>query len=288
MYVIYQDVLSVSAEAGPSWWIPVVAICVSIVIIGVVVISILITSMAIKQRMLQSSSDISKKCKLPALPESSTVYSSCHSSSLGSELLTSHGGSSHVSTPTSVESSEPLLHDLCSTKYTALIVYSPNTPEKQQDWIRRDFIPKLQSEGIKTLSHDFTCIKESPSLWLEREISKATAVLCVCNREFKEDWEGCKPTSPTSLPLVQSLKHLILATVHQGGDLSKYAVVLLESHDQQYIPTKYLQSDSRQFGLTEVETIARFVCSVPTHRLDNEQSPSLGQDSKQYACVCKC
>ena len=256
-------------------------------------ISILVTSIIVKQRMLQSLSDVSKKSiKLPPLPESSTlnviVHSSCHSSSQNSELLTSHGENSHVSTPTSVESSEPLLHNTCSSDYTALIVYSPNTPVEQQEWICRDFIPQLESNGIKTLSHDFACIKESPSLWLEREISKATAVLCVCNREFKEDWEGCKPTSPTSLPLVQSLKHLILATVHQGGDLSKYAVVLLESHDQEYIPTKYLQSDPRQFGLSEVDAIARFVCNVPTHRLNNEQSPSLavGHDRKHYACTC--
>lgn len=280
-------VLSVSAVAGPSWWIPVIAICVPIAIIGVVTISILITSMAVKQRMVKSSSDVSKKCKLPPFQESSTldviVHSSGHSSS---QLLTSQGDRSHVSTPTSVESSAPLLHDVCSTKYTALIVYSPNTREEQQDWICHDLIPQLESDGIKTLSHDFACIKESPSLWLEREISKATAVLCVCNREFKEDWEGCKSTSPTSLPLVQSLKHLILATVHQGGDLSKYAILLLESHDQKYIPTKYLQSDSRQFGLTEVDAIARFVCSIPTHRLDNEQSPSPGHDRKQYACTC--
>lgn len=249
----------------------------------------LVSYIVIKQRTLQSLSDVSKKRKPPPLPESSTfdviVHSGGHSPSQGSELLTSHGESSHVSTPTSVESSEPLLHNTC-TEYTALVVYSPNTPEEQQDMIRRDFIPKLESNGIKTLSHDFTCIKEGPSSWLEREISRATAVLCVCNREFKEDWEGCKPSSPSSLPLVQSLKHLIFATVHQGVDLSKYAVVLLESCDQQYIPTMYLRSDPRQFGLTEVDIIARFVCNVPTHRLDNEQSTSLDHDRKQYACTC--
>ena len=279
--------LSISA-AAPSVWISFVAIGVVVVIIGAVVVFIVLSYAFVKRRTSLVSSDVSKKRKPPPLHECSTmdviVSSEGRASSQGLELLSSHGESSHVSTPTSIESSAPLLYD-SSSKYTALIIYSPNTPEEKQDFIRSNFIPKLESDGIRTLSHDFACIKESPSSWLEREIAKATVVLCVCNKEFKEDWEGRNPNTASSLPLVQSLRHLILATVHQGGDLSKYAVVLLESCDQKYIPTMYLRSDPRQFRLTEVDAVARFVCNVPSHRLDNERL-SLGYDRKQYVCTC--
>ena len=146
----------------------------------------------------------------------------------------------------------------------ALIVYSPNTSEKKQELIRGHLITELRLYGIETHSHDLTCIKESPSQWLEREIAKATIVLCVCDKEFKGDWE-CSQNNTNSLPLVQSLKHLIYATVNQGGDLSKYAVVLLKPTDKDYIPTRYLQGDPRQFMVTDVDAIGRFVCNIPSH-----------------------
>ena len=143
------------------------------------------------------------------------------------------------------------MHD-SSTKHVALVVYSSRAPEKNQEMIRNHLLSELQSYGIEARSHDLTCIKTSPSLWLEREITKATIVLCVCNKEFKEDWE-CPQSAPTSLPLVQSLRHMIAATVNQGKDLSKYAVVLLEPADRNCVPTMYLQSDSRQFMIDDVD-----------------------------------
>lgn len=147
-----------------------------------------------------------------------------------------------------------------------LVVYSPSTPEKDQELIRHQFIPELQSYEVKVQSHDFACIKESPSQWLENEISKATAVLCVCNREFKNDWES-RESNTHSLPLVPSLKHLVHATVQQNECLSKYAIILLEPTDKLYIPTKYLQGDPRQFSVNDIEDIVRFVRGIPSHSM---------------------
>ena len=200
----------------------------------------------------------SRKPKIP-LSETKTGLTVC----VHKQVNTS-ANDCEVSTPTSVESSEPLLQSSHSSQPVALIVYSPNTPEKKQEEIRGHLITELQSYGIETRSHDLTCIKESPSQWLEREIAKATVVLCVCNKEFKGDWE-CSQNNTNSLPLVQSLKHLIYATINQGGDLSKYAVVLLKPTDKDYIPTRYLQGDPRQFVVTDVKAIGRFVCDIPSH-----------------------
>ena len=209
------------------------------------------------------SSKGNKKRKPPQLPTSSTVEVAISIAgepcSPESKLLTSPGESSQVSTPTSVESNQPLL------KRSVLVVYSPNTPETKQDLIRTQLISELHSYGIDTRSHDLTCIKESPSLWLEREITSANAVLCICNKEFKEDWEAKSLSAANSLPLVQSLRHLVHATVNQGGDLSKYAMVFLEEADRDYVPTSYLQGDPRQFMVDKSDSIARFVLDVPTH-----------------------
>ena len=212
-----------------------------------------------------SSLELSKKSKPPPLSDSATlaviVHNRDNSYSQGTQLLTSHGDSSHVSTPTSVESSEPLLS---ASGHRALVIYSPSTPEEKQELIRGHLLSQLHSYGIETLSHDLTCIKESPSLWLEREIAMATIVICVCNKEFKHDWE-CERNGTSSLPIVQSLNHLIYASINQNKDMSKYAVVLLEEGDKDCVPTMYLQSHSRQFMVYDVDKIARFVCNIPTH-----------------------
>ena len=168
--------------------------------------------------------------------------------------------------PTSVNSTEPLSKDP-----VVLVVYSPSTPEMEQELIRCKFIPELQAYRVKVQSHDFACIKESPSQWLEREIAKATAVLCICNREFKNDWES-RESSAHSLPLIPSLKHLVHATVQQNERLSKYVIVLLEPSNKDCIPTKYLQADPRQFSVNDIEDIARFVRGIPSHSMSSSSS----------------
>ena len=234
--------------------------------VTLVVVVVLYFSVAAKKKdlKLKSSLEGNKKRKPPPLTDSSTmevvILNGGHAYSQEVNLLTGRGGEgSQVSTPTSVESTDALL------KRSVLIVYSPNTPEKKQDLIRTQLISGLHSYGIDTRSHDLTCIKESPSLWLEREIANATAVLCVCNKEFKEDWESVNGNTASSLPLVQSLRHLIAATVHKGGRLSKYAMVFLEEKDKEHVPTSYLLGDPRQFMASKLEHIARFVLDVPTH-----------------------
>ena len=153
----------------------------------------------------------------------------------------------------------------------ALIIYSSNTVERERELIC-SLMSELQSYGIETLSHDFTCIQGGPSAWLESEAKKATIVLCVCNKEFKDDWVWEEDQAQISLPLVRSFKHLIHGTVQSGKSLSKYAVVLLEPSHKEYIPTMYLQSDSRQFILTDAEAIAKYALNIPSYELSKEST----------------
>ena len=146
----------------------------------------------------------------------------------------------------------------------AVIVYSPNSKQEDKHLILQLLVSDLQKYGVETKSHDITCIRESLSQWLEREIGQADAVLCVCNKEFKQDWENFTSRSQ-HLPLISSLKHLVHATVNQGKSLSKYATVLLCQRDKNYIPSLYLQGDPRQFLVTDVEDIARFVQNIPSY-----------------------
>ena len=266
--VVCCDVLTVTPTLFPHIdWILIVVASIG----GVIFIAATIVLMAIALKCIlcghtsfksskQHESKISHRKDGSIRPLEVIVHGGGCTSSQESKLLgSSSGQESHVSTPTSVESTEALLKDP-----VVLVVYSPCTPDKDQELIRCQFIPKLQSYGIKARSHDFECIKESPSQWLEREISRATVVLCVCNEEFKNDWEGTV-SGAHSLPLVQSLKPLIHATVQQNEPLSKYAIVLLNPRDKDCVPTKYLQGDPRQFLMNDIEEIARFVHGIPSH-----------------------
>lgn len=160
--------------------------------------------------------------------------------------------------------------------HTVLLIYSPNTTEREQELIHI-LMAELQLYRIKVLSHDLTSIQGSTSAWLEREAKKASVVLCICNKEFKEDWEG---QSEASLPLIQSLKHLIHGTAQNIDEsLSKYAVVLLELSHRQYIPTMYLQSDSRQFTMPDTRAIAQYVKNIPSYELSRQSAMAAISDS---------
>ena len=91
-------------------------------------------------------------------------------------------------------------------------------------------------------------------------MQNASAVLCVCNAEFKQEWDKKNSDSP----LVSSLKQLIYANVNREEGLSKYATVLLRKSDRECIPTPYLLN-TRNFYVDEPDDIARFVHQVPAY-----------------------
>lgn len=78
-------------------------------------------------------------------------------------------------------------------------------------------------------------------------------VICVCNKEF--GWSVWSLFA--TYAIIKTLNTYGTVQTH-GESLSKYAVVLLEPSQRQYIPTMYLQSDSRQFTLTDTIAIAQY------------------------------
>lgn len=98
---------------------------------------------------------------------------------------------------------------------------------------------------------------------MEKEIKMATAVLCVCTAEFYREWT--QPPNDGTIPVVGLLKHAVHATVSQGKSLARYAVILLDESDWECIPSLYLQGDTRQFLITKLDDIARFVQDIPSY-----------------------
>lgn len=177
----------------------------------------------------------------PLSPESRSSGSSPHSSST-------------VTTPTA-EHPQML-------EGSVLVIYSPSINDEDRKLILDHLVGGLMQYGVPTRCHDTACIK-SPCQWIEQEIRRASAVLCVCNEDFHREWDE-RPARGT-IPLVGLLKHLVHATVSRGESLAKFATVLLESGHAHYIPSLYLQGDPRLFMVTEVEDIAHFVINVPSY-----------------------
>ena len=89
---------------------------------------------------------------------------------------------------------------------------------------------------------------------------RASMILCVCNIQFKREWD--QQNALPFCPLIFSLRQLVYAMLSRNTSLSsKFAVVLLRQSDHQHIP-EYLNS-IKHFLVDEVKEIGRFVYGVP-------------------------
>ena len=145
---------------------------------------------------------------------------------------------------------------------SVLIIYSPSISSSDREKILKHLIVGLTQYGIPAHCHDTAFIK-SPCQWMEQEIQKAHAVLCVCNEDFHREWD--EGTAKGKIPVVGLLKHLIHAMLSRGESLGKFATVLLDEEDAHWIPSLYLQGDPRLFLVSKVEDIARFVRNIPSY-----------------------
>ena len=150
-----------------------------------------------------------------------------------------------------------------------LVIYSPNSPEKDKRVVMEQLVRNL-GKHCTTECYDSSrsSLRQNVSAWLENISEKASVILCVCDAQFKKEWcSGSfteRPTAPewTGVSLIFSLGQLAYATLSKSIPLSrKFAVVLLRQSDQQHIP-EYL-SGTKQFLVDEVEEIARFVHEIP-------------------------
>ena len=139
------------------------------------------------------------------------------------------------------------------------VSYSAQSTLEEKGSVLQHLIHRLRSyHGIHASSHDFLVQRGVLAYTLEEEICHSSAVLCVCNKAFYDEWNGNIP--PPQASTVAYIKSLLAADLQCGKDISKYAVVLLKKRDVQYIPTHYLSS-CKQFNIMDTDSIVRFVKS---------------------------
>ena len=115
-------------------------------------------------------------------------------------------------------------------QYSALVVYSPATPEKERLAIVNSFA------AVRNIFlQDMRKPQETLVSWILEHYEKANTVLCVCNKQFMCDWETYQ-TSEGSPVAVQTLRMLFEGDIGSANH-RKYAVVLSCPSDKVFIPT---------------------------------------------------
>ena len=146
-----------------------------------------------------------------------------------------------------------------------LVIYSPNSSEEDKHLVWQYLVHDLAtcdidgSHHIQIERYD-SSLRKNASAWLEDNFMRASMILCVCNIQFKREWD--QQNALPFCPLIFSLRQLVYAMLSRNTSLSsKFAVVLLRQSDHQHIP-EYLNSTKR-FLVDEVKEIGRFVYEVP-------------------------
>ena len=135
-------------------------------------------------------------------------------------------------------------------QYSPLIIYSPNTPEQEKLVVMQSFAA-VQNAFLQ----DTRRPQQSLVNWILEHYERANAVFCVCNREFKSDWETGAPSEDSSVA-VQTLRLLFEGDLG-SVELKKYAVVLSKPTDEEFIPP--LLKSLPRINLSDTTTLVHFV-----------------------------
>ena len=156
----------------------------------------------------------------------------------------------------------PPAPNISSTSHTVLVVYSLDSSQYDEGVILQFLVFELQKRSISAITPKDLQRGNLP-LWMEDQMKKADAVLCVCNKALYEEWNRNPETAYTSRAVVHSLKAIIGGSLSQSKDLSTFlGIILLKQSDKKFIPSKYL-AGTPSFLVDEIENIARFVAQVP-------------------------
>ena len=120
----------------------------------------------------------------------------------------------------------------------------------------------------------------TPSTWVQREMDRAKFVVCICNKEFREDWcydgqEMCHEVS-----LVRSVSQHVSGQMNYAQSSaveSKFVVVVRSEKDSQYIPGGLKNCNAFVLNCeANVQRLASLLLGVPmvtlTQRIDHISS----------------
>ena len=138
---------------------------------------------------------------------------------------------------------------------SALIIYSPSTPEEEKRVILQSFVKIQNKVKIEFILQDLRKPRISLVDWISQHYKNAGTVFYVCNEEFQCDWENSRPLSEDSAVAVQTLRLLFQGDL-TSVQLRKYAVVLSKPTDEVFVPE--LLKALPQINLSDTPNLMKF------------------------------
>lgn len=145
------------------------------------------------------------------------------------------------------------------------VVFSPRTQDEEARTILQYLVNILGESpyGIESSTYAMADPRQSQCDYVEEWHGKASAILCVCNQEFFEDWMDAILDVDGSPRVVRTLKCLFEGDMQRGWGIENYAVVKMRDTDDQYIPP--LLRSRPVYMFHQIEHIARFAHNVPQY-----------------------
>ena len=152
----------------------------------------------------------------------------------------------------------------------ALILYSQRICSDLHKIVLELLIKRLSEYNILAVSEDIDHCRNGLASWLEWRVREASAIFCVCDQSFHDEWEKGFGVTRCLVPLFKHLVHGLVSHPHSENRalLDKLAIVLPHERDIEHVPV-YL-SDRQKFLLDseELEKMAKFVVGVPHYYVD--------------------
>ena len=149
------------------------------------------------------------------------------------------------------------------TPCPVLVVFSPRTPELETGTIRQCLVTDLGRYGVDSSTLGMGQLRQSETDWITEQHKRVSAVFCVCNQQFLDDWNETSANlrHNHNPPIVHTLKLLFHGDLPRRSEgTEKYAVVLMRPEDNQYIPS--LLKHRPIYMYEDVESLARFAHNV--------------------------
>ena len=147
---------------------------------------------------------------------------------------------------------------------SALVVFSPRTGQLESQTILQSLIADLRSFNVETSAYGTDQLRQSPTDWIVERHAEADVVLCVCNREFLDDWNDTAPDFDDSPQVVKTLRVLFEGDMQQGPfGIRNYAVIKMRTTDVDFIPP--LLKARPDYMYHDTTNIARFAHNKPVY-----------------------
>ena len=156
-----------------------------------------------------------------------------------------------------------------------------------QEHVELAAAPLKTYKGIELLMHNVdTYERLTPSKWVQQAMDRAEFVLCICNREFKEDWDYCGQKMCHETSLIRSVSEHVAGLANHGQSSEvqcKFVVVLRCEEDKHYIPENL--KNCNLFVLdcdANIQSLARYLLGIPAFTFQRSDVDSIPHISSRH------